>query len=317
VGDARIVSAMNRNVISSLCWLAIGCAAFAQGVSRPAITGLSHVTLYADDLAKSQQFYAGLLGWEQVPAGVAQPGVRFYANHAQYVELLPAPSKGLADRLNSIGFSTSNAELLRSFLNAHGVAVPATISVDGNGDAFFDVRDPEGNVVEFRQTGPNPPKSGRAVNERVSTHIIHAGFVAHDRAKLDSFYKDLLGFHLYWEGGSGPGHTDWVMMQVPNGTDWLEYMLYLPSNAPRAELGSANHFAPGVESVTALDKRLRARGWVPTPREKPPLLGVDGKWQLDLYDPDGTRAEFMEFVPVKKACCSKYTGKQPGAYPVW
>ena len=308
---------MKKISVFLFCLLAILCEPFAVGLSRPAITGISHVTLYADNFEKSQRFYAGLLGWEQVPPGIAQPGVRFYANHVQYIELLPAPSKGLADRLNSIGFSTANAEQLRSFLGAHGVDVPSKVSVDANSDTFFDVKDPEGNLVEFRQTGPDPPKGGKAVAERVSTHIIHAGFVAHNRAKLDSFYKDLLGFHLYWAGGSGPGRTDWVMMQVPDGTDWLEYMLYLPSNASRAELGSANHFAPGVESVTVLEKRLRARGWVPTPREKPPLLGVDGKWQLDLFDPDGTRAEFMEFVPVKTACCSKYTGKQPGPYPAW
>jgi hypothetical protein len=82
-------------------------------------------------------------------------------------------------------------------------------------------------------------------------------------------------------------------------------------------LASANHFAPGVESVTALDKKLRQRGWVPSAQEKPPLLGVDAKWQLDLFDPDGTRVEFMEFLPVKKPCCSSYTGKQPGPYPNW
>src|SRR3954453_22189409 len=57
-------------------------------VERPAITGISHVTLFADDFAKSQRFYTDLLGWEQLPAGDAKPGVRFYANHAQYVELV-------------------------------------------------------------------------------------------------------------------------------------------------------------------------------------------------------------------------------------
>jgi catechol 2,3-dioxygenase-like lactoylglutathione lyase family enzyme len=308
---------MKQGLVFLLCFFASGYLVFAQKVTRPPITGLSHMTLYSDDLQKSQQFYAGLLGWEPVPDGGAHPGIRFYANHVQYIELEQAPTKGMANRFNSIGFSTSNAEQMRSFLGEHGISVPAKVSVDGNGDTFFDVKDPEGNHVEFRQTGPNPPNGGKAVFERVSTHIIHAGFVAHNRAKLDSFYKDILGFHLYWEGGSGPGHTDWVMMQVPDGSDWLEYMLYLPSNASRAQLAGANHFAPGVESVTALDKRLRQRGWKPSPQVKPPLLGVDGKWQLDLYDPDGTRVEFMEFLPVKEPCCSRYTGKQPGPYASW
>jgi len=243
--------------------LGIGVAAFPQGASaaRPAITGISHMTLYADDLQKSKAFYSGLLGWEEVTAGDPQPGVRFYANHAQYIALQPAPAKGLANRFDGVGFATGDAERLRRFLGTHGVPVPPFITADEEGDKSFDVKDPEGNKVEFVQQGEHAPKGEKAKFLRVSTHIIHAGIVAHDRAKLDRFYKDLLGFHLYWEGGSGPGHTDWVMMQVPDGTDWLEYMLYLPSNPAREQLASAYHFAPGVVSVTKLDTKLRKSGW--------------------------------------------------------
>ena len=308
---------MNRGLALLLVWSGIPFTVFAQDVSRPPITGLSHLTLYADDLQKSQQFYAGRLGWVQVPPGAPQSSIRFYANHAQYVELKLAPTAGMAKRFDSIGFSTSDARQLRKYLGEHGVAVPAQVSVERNGDVFFDVKDPESNDLEFRQIGSSTPWDGVVASERVSGHIIHAGIVAHDRAKLDSFYRDLLGFHLYWEGGSGPGRTDWVMMQVPNGSDWLEYMLYLPANPSREELAGAYHFAPGIESVTELGKRLRRRGWAPSPQEKPPLLGLDGKWQLDLYDPDGTRVEFMEFRPVKPPCCSKYTGQQPNPDPAW
>jgi len=46
-------------------------------------------------------------------------------------------------------------------------------------------------------------------------------------------------------------------------------------------------------------------------------LGVDGKLQLDLNDPDGTRIEFMEFHPVQKPCCSLFTGRQPAASMGW
>lgn len=302
-----------------MCTLGINGLAFAQGAStaRPAITGLSHMTLYADDMQKSRAFYSGLLGWEQVQVGDSPPGVRFYANRLQYIALKPAPSKELPNRFDSIGFLTSDAVHLRRFLEIHGVVVPPSISVDEEGDKSFEVKDPEGNKVEFRQLGERAPKGERAALDRVSTHIIHAGIVARDRAKLDRFYKDILGFHLYWEGGSGPGHTDWVMMQVPDGTDWLEYMLYLPSNPTREQLASAYHFAPGVVSVTELDTKLRQKGWIPSANERPPLLGVDGKWQLDLFDPDGTRAEFMEFLPVKEPCCSKYTGAQPSSKTEW
>jgi len=104
---------------------------------------------------------------------------------------------------------------------------------------------------------------------------------------------------------------------VPEGSDWLEYMLYLSATPSREQLAGANHFAPGVASVIELDKRLREHGWRPSAQEKPPLLGLDGKWQLDLYDPDGTRAEFMEFRPVKEPCCSAYTGREPRPSPSW
>jgi len=72
------------------------------------------------------------------------------------------------------------------------------------------------------------------------------------------------------------------MMQVPDGTDWIEYMLYLPPNPSREQLASAYHFSPGVVSVADLEKKLKQKGWTPSAQERPPLLGLDGKWQLDL-----------------------------------
>jgi catechol 2,3-dioxygenase-like lactoylglutathione lyase family enzyme len=305
--------------IALFCLLISACFSLAQQAksARPAITGISHMTLYADDFSKSQHFYTDLLGWEQIPDGRAESGVRFYANHQQYIELLSAPSAGMADRSVLIGFSTSDAESMRSYLAAGGISVPSSVTTDRAGNKSFEVKDPEGHRIEFTQQGSHPPTGVKATSARVSTHIIHAGLVARDRAALDRFYKDLLGFHLYWQGGATSAHTDWVMMQVPEGTDWLEYMLYLPVMPSRSELAGANHFSPGVVSVADLDKRLKQHGWVPSAQERPPLLGLDGKWQLDLFDPDGTRVEFMEFETVKDPCCSAFTGPEAAPFPAW
>ncbi len=278
---------------------------------RPAITGISHLVLFADDLPKSQRFYAELIGWDQVPSTAVKPGVRFYANHSQYVELVSPPNPGLADRLDMVAFSTSDAEGLRKYLGASGVAVPKTVKIEADGSRSFVVHDPEGNKVGFTQDGEHPLAEPDSASKSVSNHIMHAGYVVRNRAALDHFYKDLLGFHLYWQGGNPDTRVDWVMMQVPNGTDWIEYMLYLPANPSLAQLGSANHLAPGVVSVADLQQKLEAKGWKPEPGKDPKVLGVDGKMQLDLHDPDGTRVEFMEFAPVKTACCSPYTGPQP------
>lgn len=309
---------MLRNIVAAITVilpsLVIPQPASAQ---RPAITGISHVTLFADDIPKSEQFYVKLLGWEQVPANAAKAGVRFYANHSQYVELVSPPSPGLADRLDLVAFSTNDAEALRKYLGGNGVAVPQTLITAADGSRSFLVNDPEGNKVGFTQDGNHPPAEPASASGSVSSHIIHAGYVVRNRAALDHFYKDLLGFQLYWQGGNPPDRVDWVMMQVPNGTDWIEYMLYLPANPSLAQLESANHLAPGVISVAQLQEKLEKRGWKPAPGKNPQVLGVDGKMQLDLTDPDGTRIEFMEFKPVQKPCCSPYTGPQPNPSASW
>jgi len=309
---------MLRAMIAAVT-LSLPALAIAQPASapRPAITGISHITLFADDIPKSQRFYVDLLGWDQVPATTAKPGIRFYANHAQYVELVSPPRPGLVDRLDSVAFATADVEALRKYLAAKGVAVPHAVTDDADGSRSFLVHDPEGNKVVFTQDGKRQPPRPAASLPGVSSHIMHAGYVVRDRAALDHFYKDLLGFHLYWQGGNPDTQIDWVMMQVPNGTDWFEYMLNLPAMPSPAQLGSANHLAPGVTSVAELQMALEKRGWKPEPHKNPQILGVDGKMQLDLNDPDGTRIEFMEFKPVKEPCCSAYTGAQPSASTGW
>jgi catechol 2,3-dioxygenase-like lactoylglutathione lyase family enzyme len=297
IADTRFLALFVVFLISAL--LPARSLAQASPV-RPAITGISHITLYADDLARSEHFYTQVIGWEQVPPSGAHSGVRFYANHQQYIELISPPHAGVMDRLEGFGFVTADAEGLRRFLGAHGIPVPAAVTTQPDGSHSFLVHDPAGNKVEFTQLGSHPVPAPADLSRRLSTHIMHLGFVARDRAALDGFYKDLLGFTLYWQGSAKPGNPDWVMMQVPNGTDWIEYMLYLPAAPSRGQLASANHFSPGVVSIDALYKRLLAEGWKPSAEEKPPLLALDGKWQLDLFDPDGTRVEFMESKPVGK-----------------
>src|SRR4051812_15453310 len=76
------------------------------------------------------------------------------------------------------------------------------------------------------------------------------------------------------------------------------------------QLGVLNHFSIGVpnmeEAVTTLYREDRL-----SPRHDGPQMGLDGKWQANLYDPDGTRVELMEFQPVMKPCCSAFTADSP------
>jgi catechol 2,3-dioxygenase-like lactoylglutathione lyase family enzyme len=168
------------------------------------------------------------------------------------------------------------------------------------------VDDPEGRRIEFVQYLPGSLHAGKFGTllppTGVSQHIIHAGFIVHDRNAEDHFYKDILGFELMWYGGMKDDEIKWVDMRVPNGSDWLEYMLGVTSPSPHTR-GVMNHFALGVEEIQTADKKILAHGFKPSEQ---PKIGRDGKWQLNLYDPDLTRVELMEFKPVETPCCSKY-----------
>ena len=131
-----------------------------------------------------------------------------------------------------------------------------------------------------------------------------------DRAATDHFYKDLLGFRPYWHGGMKDDETNWVALQVPDGTDWVEYMLRIPPTADKHTLGVMNHISLGVPDIHAISNQLVKAGIKPS---ESPKIGRDGKWQLNLYDPDLTRVEIMEFRPVETPCCARYTGPHPGS----
>jgi lactoylglutathione lyase len=98
--------------------------------------------------------------------------------------------------------------------------------------------------------------------------------------------------------------VDWVDMRVPEGSDWLEYMLNVRNPSPRT-LGVMHHLALGVPSVEAGYKSVLGRGY----KAEKPIIGRDGRWQLSLYDPDYTRAELMEPKLVRKPCCSPMLGE--------
>jgi len=105
------------------------------------------------------------------------------------------------------------------------------------------------------------------------------------------------------------GEDNWVDMQVPDGTDWIEYMLRVAPDASHKTLGVMNHIALGVSDIHAAQQQLIKNGWKST---EEPKIGRDGKWQLNLYDPDETRVELMEFKPTKETVLF---GVTPGRTP--
>ena len=106
--------------------------------------------------------------------------------------------------------------------------------------------------------------------------------------------------------------TDWVAIQVPDGTDWLEYMLNASDEPTLKQFGSMDHFSLGVAHMPDVVAAL-ARNHCDGPNCTKTQMGRDGKVQLNLFDPDQTRVEYMEFTPAQEPCCSPFTAKHPTA----
>jgi catechol 2,3-dioxygenase-like lactoylglutathione lyase family enzyme len=295
-----------------LAWCAFGQE---RPQERPGITSISHLSVYTSDAVKTEHFYVHDLGGLKGPDPQNPAGVRYYFNVIQFVEVLPLPQGSASvNRFDHIGYNTANAEGLRKYLEAHGVAVPSIVSKGNDGSQYFEVKDPEGNGVQFVQ----PPAHPASVpTNPLSKHMIHIGYLVHDPAAEDTFYHALLGFRPYWHGGMKDDTTDWISQQVPDGTDWLEYMLVkgpektgIPASMSQDTLGVLDHFSLGVTkmqpAVTSLYEGDKLTG-----KHSGAQIGRDGKWQFNLYDPDGIRVELMEFQPAGKPCCSPFLLPSP------
>ncbi len=266
---------------------------------RPRITGIAQVELYTAAPEASAKFYGDEIGLDRTSQG---PSTVYQVNALQSIKVTPLPSPAPVSRLQGVILRTSDVAGMERYLKAHSIAIAQPMK-----DGVFGVRDPEGNLILFTQSSIDKTHtSPRATSRR----IIHAGFVVKDRAAEDQFYKGLLGFHDYWSGGMKDDVVDWAAVQVPDGSDWLEYMLNLPVNASAHQIGVDNHLSLGTDHMSDAIALLHRNGCSGADCDNS-QMGRDGKTQLNLYDPDETRVEFMEFKPVGTPCCSPISGKTP------
>jgi len=280
---------------------------------RPRITGIDHIRLYAGNLDKSREFYRKTIGLPSAGGRCGDSVRSCFAVGFQRVELESAPTPAPNNQLAEIAFATNDVTGMHSYLIARGLVVGA-LSKGPKDARHFELHDPEGNLIAFVQrwfpiVEPpiNPPAS-----HTLSTHLIHAGFVVKDVAAENRFYVDLLGFKLYWYGGMKDDGVDWYELQVPDGDNWIEYMLNVPATADHKQLGAQNHFSFGVKEIQAAAEQLRKNG---VEKIFGPGIGRDGERGLNIYDPDDTRVEVTEFTPAQKPCCHPYTAPHPNMAP--
>jgi lactoylglutathione lyase len=281
-----------------------GMNAVAQEAKRPRITGISHVAFYVSDLPKAIAFWHDFLGYDEAydlkkPDGSGVRIAFIKINDHQHIELFNEPPRVPHNMLSHLCFTVDDIEQMRAYLRSKGIDVPAGKAQKTRaGDYAFEIKDPDGTLVEFVQTlptGMEAKAAGKFVPEtRVSKQIYHVGFLVGDSQKAMDFYGGILGFTETWRGGGDPKVLSWINMKVPDGEDYIEFMLY-GSMPDWSTWGGRNHVALVVPDAAKAVETLEAR---PAFKEygKPLKIatGVNQKRQVNIFDPDGTRAELME-----------------------
>jgi catechol 2,3-dioxygenase-like lactoylglutathione lyase family enzyme len=269
---------------------------------RPRILGLAHVAFFVSDLTKARAFYQGLLGYEEPftlpnPDGSVQ--IAFVKiNDRQWIELFTGASAG-EGQLNHIAVYTDDADRMRDYLASRHVKVPESVGKGRTGNKNFMIKDPDGHnveIVEYQPDSWTAKDTGKHVPaSRTSDRALHLGILVGDLDAATTFYDGVLGFQEFWRGAAANSTTlSWVNMRVPDGTDYLELMLYdrIP---PPDNRGTAHHLClmvPDVDkAVAALESRTAAAGYA---RPIAVRTGINRKRQVNLFDPDGTRVELME-----------------------
>lgn len=262
--------------------------------ARPVIAGIAHATIQVTDLTKARTFYGGLLGYTEI-APANRPHVAVFAvNGRQRLIIRDGLPSERDDRFVGLAFETTDLTAMRAWLDGRGFPAGEASADRESGGRRLQVKDPDGHAVLFVAFDRAPSARVPVVDRRLSTRILHAGLTVKDGTAADRFYKDALGFSETWRGGRPEGTINWINMRVPDGTDYLEYMLY-PTPPTRRQLGSAHHVALLVPDIQVALESVRSRTKPDEPNHRAnPSIGVNNRWQLNLFDPDGTRVELME-----------------------
>jgi catechol 2,3-dioxygenase-like lactoylglutathione lyase family enzyme len=284
-------------------WLALvlTVSLSAQTPQRPHITGVAHISLLAHDFEKTRTFYTQFLGFQEPytlkNADGSTSMTFFKINDRQYIELAPEHAAG-TDRLSHISLETDDIEALRAYLASKGVKVPSEAHRVRIGNLAFNIVDPAGHTVEITQYTPDgwtmKAKGQYMSDKQISHRMMHVGIIVTDLDAEYKFYTDILGFKETWRGSSSGTTLSWVNLRVPDGDDYLEFMLYKDAPAP-TQRGGAHHLCLQVPEVAASIVTLQANPYDKTyGRPIETHLGINRKRQANLFDPDGTRSEIME-----------------------
>ena len=276
----------NRSFVNPLRILCLvsGLIAFSVGATaeearRPRVLGIAHAAFYVEDMKSAVAFYTEFLGYA-TPYSLPMPSggelVWIKINERQSVELFPGSgSTPGSDRLSHIAFETDDADAMRLYLERR----------DGN----------RVEIVEYLPTSWTAREKGKYLPEgRVSNRMPHVGVKVGNLDAALGFYRDVFGLKEVYRQSADGNTLSWVNLQVPDGDDYVEFMLY--DQEPNANrLLTMHHICLEVDDILATHRLLKTRP-LPAGCKHPTRmkLGKNGRWQINCFDPDGSRVEVME-----------------------
>src|ERR1700723_3360151 len=182
---------------------------FAQDASpaRPKITGISHVGYFVSDLPQAIAFWHDFLGFDEEYSLTKKDSsdirIAFIKiNDHQHIELFNEPPTHPPNMMSHLCFTVDDIEAMRTYLRSKGFDVkPGNGGKTRTGDYAFEIKDPNGMLIEFVQSLPDglemKAKGKFLPKDRVSPSIYHVGYLVADADKTENFYK-MLGFTETW-----------------------------------------------------------------------------------------------------------------------
>jgi len=282
-----------------LTLLLLVSAPFAQSAPRAHLLGIAHVAFRGGDLTKTAAFYEQVLGYQE-PFALKDPAnnleMKFVkVNDLQYLELMPGDAR-IHGQLDHFAVYTDDLKAMRSYLQSEQVQIVRDIHTGRIGNPFLTVRDPDGHLIEileYSMKSQTAAAKGKFLpDSRVSGHITHIGVLINSVGSSMKFYRDILGFRETGRGGGTAGQPEWVNLQLPDGTDYVELLPFSGVASP-AQLRAQNHLGLATVDVRKSLAMLQSRN-----PENPITTSVQSGGNLPLraniFDPDGVRIELMQ-----------------------
>jgi lactoylglutathione lyase len=274
----------------------------APAVSDLPILGIAQVTNRVSDLDKARAYYGRVLGFEEAFDLKDETGkitsAYFKVNDDQYIELTPNLRKDELVRQARIVIQSSDLEKLHRIYQERGIN-PGPISNGPDGNPVFRVTAPNGTNVDFLQyvTGSRQSNTrGKYLgNARLATHIPHAGTMVKDN-DTKSFFQDKLGFGRVLPGDRG----DYLELPASDNNLETKNPPLDPKNPAtldqytREVYGAVYHFALEVPDMRVARDLAQKRGGYDDVRVRAAMGRGLRSWLMHLFDPDGTRTEFVQ-----------------------